>query len=59
MRSGKVTLVLLALLCLPGLSGAADMELEDINFAFDSKAVIDDLKQIPHLEVYLPLKQLL
>ena len=49
MRTGKVALVLLALLCLPGLSGAADMELEDINFAFDSKAVIDDLKQIPHL----------
>ena len=49
MRTGIVAMIVMTLLCLPGLAGAADMELEDINFAFDSKEVIDDLKQIPHL----------
>ena len=49
MRAGTVAVILMVWLCLPSLAGATDMELEDINFAFDSKAVIDDLKQIPHL----------
>jgi hypothetical protein len=49
MRTGIVAVILMTLLWCPGLAGADDMELEDINFAFDSKMVIDDLKQIPHL----------
>jgi PKD repeat protein len=32
---------------------AADLELEDINFPFNSSVVVDDLKQIPRLVEYL------
>ncbi|MBF0100889.1 MAG: PKD domain-containing protein [Desulfobacterales bacterium] len=45
----KSVVVLLACLCVPALIYATNLELEDVNFPFDSKSVVDDLKQFPHL----------
>lgn len=48
-KKNALCLVLVLVLALPGMVWAADLDLEDINFPFDSRIVVDDLKQIPRL----------